>query len=335
MSTSDGGPLLSIVVPVFNTALYLDSFLESFSRQSRHSDCELILIDDGSTDGSSLICDRFAEGRSNVHVFHQSNRGVSAARNLGLARASGEFVWFCDSDDRISSGAFVAILDALGNWSPDILVFSILLVDTSGNQVGEIPAPRRPIDGFDGPLQCGNSLYPHAHVFRRSLAEGLEFDTSLALLEDRDFFYRLCLRGSRSTEVLEASLYSYLVSRPGSAVNTPSIRKSLGACRVDHDILLNELERGFPNPAYDLYAARAVRALTSLSRLGQHRSEFDALRAELLDLDRFSLCLSGKLKAQYVALKNAPILYRCLCRMADPLWRCARISKGGSVRLTV
>ena len=93
--------LVSVITPVYNTAQYLDECIGSILSQSM-TDFELLLIDDGSTDGSGAICDRYAEKDKRIRVFHISNGGVSAARNLGLDNARGEFVVFVDSDDRIT-----------------------------------------------------------------------------------------------------------------------------------------------------------------------------------------------------------------------------------------
>lgn len=319
MSERKNVPLISVVVPVYNTAAYLGAFLESLSLWDEADVCELVLVDDGSTDGSGAICDAFAEGNQRTLVVHQPNEGVSAARNRGLTIASGRYVWFCDSDDRMVDGALRAIAAVLNEKDPDILVFPILQVDENGKQLGEIPAPRRPRNLLDGPLQCGDALYPPAHVFRRALAEGLEFQTSLALLEDRDFLYRLCLRGLSGTEVLERPLYRYLVTRADSAVNTPSIEKSLGAVEVERRILLSELDRGFPSPAYELYAARALGVLTQLGKAGGYKVEFSIVRAQLLTFDRYSKFGSGKDGIRYTLVKYVPSLYRWLCRSVRAL----------------
>ena len=90
------GPALSIIVPVYNVKDYLEKCVQSILAQS-FEDFELILVDDGSTDGSGQICDSFSDER--IHVFHQENGGQSSARNNGLRRIKGQFVMFCDSDD--------------------------------------------------------------------------------------------------------------------------------------------------------------------------------------------------------------------------------------------
>ena len=91
-------PIISIIVPVYNSEKYLCRCIDSILNQT-FSDFELLLIDDGSTDGSGIICDEYAKKDSRIRVFHKKNGGVSSARNLGIDNAKGEWITFCDSDD--------------------------------------------------------------------------------------------------------------------------------------------------------------------------------------------------------------------------------------------
>lgn len=90
--------MISIVVPVYNCIHTLERCIRALCAQTV-KDWEILLIDDGSTDGSERLCDRFAAEDVRIHVFHKPNGGVSSARNLGLDRAKGDYVMFCDSDD--------------------------------------------------------------------------------------------------------------------------------------------------------------------------------------------------------------------------------------------
>ena len=92
--------LVSVIVPVYNAEKYLPACLDSLLAQSL-TDFELLLVDDGSRDASGAICDEYAVRDSRIRVFHIPNGGVSAARNLGLDHARGEFVVFVDADDRV------------------------------------------------------------------------------------------------------------------------------------------------------------------------------------------------------------------------------------------
>ena len=90
--------LVSIIVPVYNVADYLPRCVKSLTEQT-HQNIEIILVDDGSTDGSGEICDRWAERDDRIRVFHKENGGMSDARNYGLSRAGGAYISFVDSDD--------------------------------------------------------------------------------------------------------------------------------------------------------------------------------------------------------------------------------------------
>ena len=100
--------LLSIIVPVYNVENYLDVCINSILSSGFTEDCELILIDDGSTDSSGLICDHYVAG--NVFVLHKENGGLSSARNAGLKLARGKYITFIDSDDYVAENSIANIL---------------------------------------------------------------------------------------------------------------------------------------------------------------------------------------------------------------------------------
>ncbi len=102
-------PLISVIVPVYNTEKYLDQCIQSVLAQT-YTNWELLLIDDGSTDSSGAICDRYAEQDSRIRVFHKPNGGVSSARNLGLDNARGEWISFVDADDWIDGECYQKLL---------------------------------------------------------------------------------------------------------------------------------------------------------------------------------------------------------------------------------
>lgn len=91
-------PFISIIIPVYNAEEYIESSLRTITSQS-FDDWEVILVDDGSTDNSPEICDDFAQSDSRIKVIHQQNAGTSAARNTGIAAATGQYLTFMDNDD--------------------------------------------------------------------------------------------------------------------------------------------------------------------------------------------------------------------------------------------
>lgn len=105
-------PLISVIVPVYNVEKYILRCVESIQRQT-YENVEIILIDDGSTDSSGLLCDKYASKDKRISVVHQANAGLSAARNAGLKIAKGEYVGFVDGDDYIHPQMYEVLLSAL------------------------------------------------------------------------------------------------------------------------------------------------------------------------------------------------------------------------------
>lgn len=115
-------PMVSVVVPVYNVDRYLSQCIESVLRQSL-SEFELILIDDGSTDRSPGICDHYASQDARVRVVHQTNRGLSGARNVGLDLVVGEFVTFLDADDWLDDDTLASAIEAADRTGADVVLW--------------------------------------------------------------------------------------------------------------------------------------------------------------------------------------------------------------------
>lgn len=113
-------PLVSIVVAVYNTEAYLPRCIQSVLAQT-YENWELILIDDGSTDGSLGVCEKFAEQDSRIFVYHQENGGVARVRNFGIATHKGEYLTFLDSDDLLAPDTISDMLDVALSENADIV----------------------------------------------------------------------------------------------------------------------------------------------------------------------------------------------------------------------
>ena len=122
----DKSPVISIVVPVYNTERYLPACLESIDVQSAGS-FEVILVDDGSTDGSPSICDAYCDEHDGVSVIHKENEGLLAARRDGLREARGLYVLSLDSDDTLIDGCIQKVLSAIASTSADIISFNFTM----------------------------------------------------------------------------------------------------------------------------------------------------------------------------------------------------------------
>ena len=125
----------SIIIPVYNVKDWLSRCLDSIL-SDRCSDMELILVDDGSTDGSSELCDDYVSSYSNIRVIHKTNGGLSSARNAGLAQASGEWISFIDSDDWVDRDTFHSLKNLLLQLEtkPDLVKFGYKKVYNDATQ---------------------------------------------------------------------------------------------------------------------------------------------------------------------------------------------------------
>lgn len=112
-------PLVTIIVPVYNVCAYVGECVESLLNQT-YTNLEIILVDDGSTDGSGAVCDEYAKEDNRIRVIHQENQGPSAARNAGLDHASGEYVAFVDSDDLVMPVYVAKLYRLLRKYHADI-----------------------------------------------------------------------------------------------------------------------------------------------------------------------------------------------------------------------
>nr|MCR5672081.1 glycosyltransferase [Butyrivibrio sp.] len=166
-------PFFSIILPIYNVEKYLDRCMKSILSQS-FSDYEVILVDDGSTDNSPEICDEYAGG-SRIFAVHKENGGLSSARNAGLLKARGEYIFFLDSDDYISEGALETMHAALLDKTPDILKFGFKSQPGGEDNLSCLSAGRYSVDDIRKavlPLalkDTGNFiLSAWSHIYKRS-----------------------------------------------------------------------------------------------------------------------------------------------------------------------
>lgn len=215
--------MISIIMPVYNAGRTLERAVRSIQAQGC-GDWELLLVDDGSADGSAALCDRFASEDGRIRVIHQPNRGASAARNAGLEAAWGEWIAFCDADDWVAP----CWLDLfVGQFRPgvDLIVQGFHVVEGSwhGGQTGV---------NFSGGIETGVLRlaeckvlgYLWSKMVRRDVVERhhIRFDEHFTFREDEDFLLRCMLHIQRMSCTAE----------PGYYYNVPdfSAKYSAGDC---------------------------------------------------------------------------------------------------------
>lgn len=210
---------ISIIVPVYNVSGYLADCVNSII-ENGVCGIELILVDDGSTDGSSELCDEFARKNSFCSVIHQKNAGVSAARNTGIDIAKGEWIWFVDADDMIMNGQ---MLDNLLEAKADLIMFgyqelkdNVILGTTTYDDCKDVTKDRF--------LESHVSYFVWNMLFKRDVIEKfhLRFTEGVRMGEDLEFQYKYLIH-SQHPMSLSTPLYIYR-KREGSAVNNSKSR---------------------------------------------------------------------------------------------------------------
>ncbi len=210
--------MISVIVPVFNVENFLRQCLDSILFQSV-TDFELLLVNDGSTDSSSTICDEYAHRDSRVRVFHRHNHGVSSARNFGLDQSSGAWIAFVDSDDWLEPDYFAHLL--AGSESADLCAGGYVQIDprTTSRYVTQekfIPASDR--NSFiEEHISSCLVRAPWCKLFKRRIIcdDGLRFDETLSLGEDTIFNLRY-LQRTRGIHVSGQAGYYWRCTRPNS-----------------------------------------------------------------------------------------------------------------------
>mgnify|MGYP004530456969 FL=1 len=221
-------PKVSVIMPVYNAEKYLEKSVASILEQTLDA-LELILVNDGSLDGSGKICDMIAEKNPRVRVIHQNNTGVSCARNAGLAAAQGEYVGFVDADDVISKNMFSVLYHLAVQYECDLV--SCRYCSLSG-ALWEIQTPDTIwIDSVNQPLsrrEMDRVLLPAAYkgfdcavwnkLFKRKLIEreNIHFKPGLSIGEDYLFVLNYLAYTQRYYYTTQVLYYYYV--REGSAI---------------------------------------------------------------------------------------------------------------------
>lgn len=222
-------PAISILVPVFQAEPFLRRCLDSLISQT-HDDLEIILVDDGSSDGSETICDEYATKDARIQVIHQGNAGVSAARNVGLDAAKGEYILFVDSDDWIEQETCSSLLSTARRHLADIVCFGHVEERSFGETIiHKVESPGViSKDDFMRSLVWGDDVFQVMlwnKLFSRNLFDGLRF-TEGRIHEDLEIMHKLVHRADL-TYATNQVFYHYVRRDQGSITSNLLLPKSI------------------------------------------------------------------------------------------------------------
>ena len=216
-------PLVSVIVPVYNVADYLPRCVDSLLRQT-YPRIEIILVDDGSTDRSSLLCDQYAKQHPHVQVIHQKNAGLPAARNTGLANMHGEFFTFVDADDWVDPKSYELLVAQTIKNNTDFTSCDFCFVSEKRRiersfDLKKAPGHLLPDQLLFGLLKTYNFSVANK-LFRSSWVGDTRFDPAYTIAEDLCFLFKLIKKGATVAHV-NKPLYFYC-QRQDSIMHTGS-----------------------------------------------------------------------------------------------------------------
>lgn len=225
-------PLVSIVIPVFNVERHLRQCLDSVLRQTL-KEWECICIDDGSPDGSGAILDEYGNKDARFKIIHQRNRGVSAARNLGIKLASAPYLTFIDSDDWVEDDALESLLSAMEKSCADMVMCSICIHQENHQEVSmETPYPPSgnmrdeyavTEKSFSGAALVDVSIWAKLFSVETIRAHQIHFAPELKVSEDMEFSTRM-LCHSRRVSIIRKPLYHYRAGHESSSIMNNIVR---------------------------------------------------------------------------------------------------------------
>ena len=254
--------LLTYIIPVYNTERYVLRCLQSIvNQQLWPDDYEVLVVDDGSTDGSRAVVEAFAAEHRQVKLLTQQNAGVSAARNLAMDNARGRYLMFVDSDDRLGDDVIHRVVQRAIDDDLDVLSFNYECEDAQGNV---LPHSREDnyattpvVTGYDFLQVHSMTPYVWRFLLRREYLQqgGWRFDPSLIVCEDGALIARFLLNAPRMAHE-DTIAYCY-VNRSDSAMHNPDkehLRRRVFS-QVDAAASINatarqfEAKAGHPAPA--------------------------------------------------------------------------------------
>ena len=218
-------PLVSVIIPVYDVADYLQEALDSVIRQT-YNNLEILIVDDGSTDGSGEICDRYALNDHRIIVFHQENKGLSAARNVGLDHATGDVIAFLDSDDAFRINAIETMVGEMQEYKADIVVCGFVWCGTLG-RMAPIQVDGKKIDvinteeAFKRIIERKIETAPWNRLYKKRIWEELRFPEGRVYEGTYTVFD--VFSQARRIVISDKKLVMHR-KRPGSICNTYSVK---------------------------------------------------------------------------------------------------------------
>lgn len=318
-------PKISIIVPVFNLDKYIEDTIKSLLNQT-YKNIEIILVDDGSTDNSADICDKLADTHKNISVIHQKNQGVSAARNAGIAAATGELIGFCDGDDTIDADMYEFLYNLIEKDNADIALCEVRFILEDGKirniATGQYNVWHSPdeflVDFFSGKVKMGVAT----KLFSKKICDKIKFPVGYKTNEDKYFTFLAALNAKNISSKNDAK-YNYF-RRAGSSSFTEFNNKYFDCIKLADKMLDTTIEL-YPdlkeNAMCNKLATvlRIYKLMYQRNGLDKYKSEADKMIKYVKHFDNgiAKKHLVKKDFIRYSVLKRSTVLFKFMTKFFD------------------
>ncbi len=228
--------MISVIVPSYNVELYLERCVQSLVSQT-YTDLEIILVDDGSTDGTGELCDKLARRDHRIKVIHKENGGLSDARNAGIKIATGEYYSFIDGDDFIEADTYECMISEMADPAVSIVAGGFFVTDIKGHTVVSVSPKRQRLTKEEAFMDLfGRNYITQSScnkLFRSSLFDEVRYKKGI-LNEDQEILPRLLDIGNHVV-LLDKPVYHY-IKKPGSITSSDYSMERYRAIEIERDI---------------------------------------------------------------------------------------------------
>lgn len=280
--------LISIIIPVYNAEHFLERCLNSLLSQT-YKNLEIIVVNDGSTDNSANIINQFAKKNDRIIPIHQNNQGVSTARNLGLKKATGDYIGFVDADDEVLPEMYEILLkNALeNNAAISHCGFEVVTKDSTVKFHGKgdflVQDKNQGVQEILSGIRVEPSVWNK--IYKKHLVENIEFPTDIKINEDLLFninaFY-----AAETSVFQDVVLYKYINNGESASRSTFTVKKAQDIYEVAKRIKTIIKDKELEFSVNHFYAAKLLTVLQELKQNNLYQSSFaKELRSEVAKMD--------------------------------------------------
>ena len=303
---------ISIIVPAYNIAEYLPRCLDSILAQT-HSNIEVIVVSDGSTDNTNEIIRKFEEKDNRIIGLFKENSGVSDTRNKGLDCATGDYIGFVDGDDYVEPDMYEVLLHNALEYGADISHCGYQMVFPSKTvfyyNSGELIVN----EGSEGlrELISADKIEPGvwSKLYHRSIVSSSRFDSELIYFEDF-MFNALAFNSSKKSVFFDKPMYHYMLRKDSAATGGLTVKKIQNVIDI-HERIISLCD----NDNESIARKRYINTLIDLYRNYCLKSNSNFIRSKLVENQKYIDLLSTNRKAEARLILYLPPLYRLLVRV--------------------